>query len=638
MPLELFRINCVTCSAQLAVHDRSAIGKILACPRCNSMVEITEPAASIGSKAAGATTTSELETPAVALEVGSSADATELAPSAAGEIAVGAASRRIVAWSLAGLVVGASLVVAIALREDGSPTEERRSPSVEPNPAIVTQPPAVEAPATSDAPEEIATAEFPPVPTDSPPQLPAEETQTSVPKPQPSIQDTTATEMPTETVAAEPALPAQEADPEPAQRRFDPLEFDPQRLDLSQLDAPRLTESEAANANDVAAEVPVEDMTPTASPSPSQRVRRNPDSSSPELPPDAEQQLAQVLPALQFDGMPLTRFLEMISRLANVPVSIGPEQLLMAGAVANTAVSLDAQEVRLDEALQSALQPLKLKAVPLGPHVVLVREGSDKVREIDYPIDDLVSEEFPLETLADWVVRLVAPTSWQQAGGAGTLDASPNSLHVKQSQHIHYQVLFFLERLRLARELAPRSKFPTERLAGPGQQVTLAEKLGGPTTFTFSHYTPLREIFSHWQQELDVAVLVDWPALNELGLWPQSEFACSANNQPWQQAFDELLEPMGLGWRTVTPQALEITTAEKAADELQLKLYRLQPAAREKGSELVASAQSQLPQHSTDGTAVEYDSIGNVLIVLQPATAQRRIKRWLAEQGLMLAQ
>ena len=41
--MELFAISCTTCQARLKVRDPSAIGKILACPKCGSMVQVAAP-------------------------------------------------------------------------------------------------------------------------------------------------------------------------------------------------------------------------------------------------------------------------------------------------------------------------------------------------------------------------------------------------------------------------------------------------------------------------------------------------------------------------------------------------------------------------------------------------------------------
>ena len=43
MEKALFSITCATCGARLAVRNADAIGAILACPKCGSMVEIAPP-------------------------------------------------------------------------------------------------------------------------------------------------------------------------------------------------------------------------------------------------------------------------------------------------------------------------------------------------------------------------------------------------------------------------------------------------------------------------------------------------------------------------------------------------------------------------------------------------------------------
>ena len=41
--MELFAITCTTCRARLKVRDTAAIGQILACPKCGSMVQVLAP-------------------------------------------------------------------------------------------------------------------------------------------------------------------------------------------------------------------------------------------------------------------------------------------------------------------------------------------------------------------------------------------------------------------------------------------------------------------------------------------------------------------------------------------------------------------------------------------------------------------
>jgi len=226
---------------------------------------------------------------------------------------------------------------------------------------------------------------------------------------------------------------------------------------------------------------------------------------------------------------------------------------------------------------------------------------------------------------------LVVPAAQPPLGETVSLETSDNTLSIEQAQQFHYQVLIFFERLRLARKIPPRSRFPVKRLAGSSAYATLAERLRTQTTFTFSHYTSIGEIVRYWQQELGVPILVDWPALAELGFWPNSRIACTAENKPWSTALDQVLEPLGLGWRAVVGGAVEITSAEKVQTELQLEIYQLD---RELGDQTERVLGELRGIAEKKPAAIAYDPTGKVLLVLQPAAVQRLIYQWLVDKKL----
>jgi len=254
-----------------------------------------------------------------------------------------------------------------------------------------------------------------------------------------------------------------------------------------------------------------------------------------------------------------------------------------------------------------------------------VRQDADRVREIDYPVDDLKASP---QQLAEWVQRLVAPESWQ----TGKLEVTAGALRIEQSQRVHYQVLVFLERLRLVSGLLPRSKFPTQRLAPTPLPAAMAERLSAPAVFTFSRETPLADVLQHWQRELGVPLLVDWPALAEVDLWPESTIVCAVADKPWEAALDEVLGPLGLDWRTTFGGAIEISSADRLQHDLQLELYPLRSDKPIDAEKLIAALGKKL---STQSGELVFDPAAHALLARQPADAQRQIFAWLTEQGLL---
>ncbi|MCH8839655.1 MAG: hypothetical protein IH831_03070 [Planctomycetes bacterium] len=197
----------------------------------------------------------------------------------------------------------------------------------------------------------------------------------------------------------------------------------------------------------------------------------------------------------------------------------------------------------------------------------------------------------------------------------------------------------FLERLRLVRGLSPRSRYPVERLAPTPLHAAMAERLSAPALFTFSRETPLGEVFLHWQRELDLPLLVDWPALAEVELWPNSTIICAVPDCVWHEALADVLEPLGLDWRAAAGGAIEISSAEQLQRDLQLELYPLISDEPTDANQILSRLREHVSktQGATTGqskTEFVFDRTAPAILALQPATAQREILALLVEQGL----
>ncbi|NOZ39581.1 MAG: hypothetical protein GXP24_05065 [Planctomycetes bacterium] len=629
--LEPFKIICVTCQAKLSVRNESLIGQIVACPRCDSMVEVTPPlVASIPATPSPVPTSEEaaadvgaadigVADTGVAEEIGVAQDASLPATEAEMLLAsAGVAKYKLIVWSLASFFVGAALVGTVLLTRN-NPSNEATT-LVPKNPALAPAPSSTSIAATLPTPNEPVqpsppTVETPPtnVPKEAVPAPASDERITAQPTTEPVEQPTPIT--PTDELPEETPRIA---------RRFDPLDFDPERLTLATIDqSPVPVEPSAPDSPDAVVEMPEE--VPSTVP----LVRRGPNGGEETRERDANKQLALLIPRMKIDKMSLVDSLRLFSHLSGVPMSVAPEQLLMAGITPQKRVSFAASEISLGEMLKQVLKPLRLEYTAHGAQIVVTRQEATKHREINYPIDDLVAANTSAEQLARWVEQLVLPQTWKSAGGEGTLEATTGSLRIGQTQQVHYQVLIFLERLRLARNLPPKSRYPVKRLAGTPANILLQEKLAKSATFTFSQFTAIDEIFVHWQTEFDAPLLIDWPALADTDIWPSTTIACAIIDKPWSDALGKVLEPLGLGWRATTGGAIEITSAEKVQNELQLELYPLRRNFEGDVAQLRALAKQQ------DAGVMLYDPVGKVLLALEPASTQRLIFRRISEQRLL---
>ncbi|MCA9235787.1 MAG: hypothetical protein KDA44_09970 [Planctomycetales bacterium] len=628
-----FRITCVTCTARLAVRNEALIGQILACPKCGSMVLVERPAGDEGSAPHTETTRPSSAAPtaapvvaaatgagfddvASALPTESALPVQPAAPSATPapapmpappiEATAGGTGSTLL-WVGGSAVLGAVVVAgAMLLLTRGN--DEPLAANVAAPPAPVIDDDALPSgsapnqnaelpdagddaalPVDESLADDAAAADIQPdtgVPVvETPAGLPADPF-----APDRAGDDAAAdsSERPDEMAdapapaseeAADPNQPRLVIEPSTRRRTIDPLDVDPEGLNLSSLLAgpPPATPSEAA-LEDVPTEEPADDAPPQPQPTEDElarsAVRRDPDGSPAGAPPDVAAALATHLPAVQIKQMPLCRFLDFATQLSGTPVSVSPQQLQLAAITAGRSVSVDLQDATLQQVLAEALKPLRLEPRADEAQIVLQRTGLPQRRTIDYPVDDLTTGDISAETIARWIESYVAPESWTAGGGDGTIAVGDGSLSIDAVEPVQYETLLLLEGIRKARGLTPKSRYPAKLVSDRSPYFALNERLTAPATFTFTAYTPLRAIFRHWQEETEVAVLVDWPALTEARLWPQTRVACSQHDVPWTSALDAVLQPLGLGWRAVDERTIEIISGAKLTSQPETHIYR----------------------------------------------------------------
>jgi hypothetical protein len=641
----------------LKVRSEEVIGQIHACPKCESMVQIVPPA---GWSAIAAGMSQEF-TPVTKTAEAAPAEPVALAPaevmlmdfgvpSAEGADTVGMVAKATAPSSTLWLVWGVSGAAVLlvgglvaALWPGGEPANVA---PVKP----AAQPPAVvgddEQTLASVAEEPDSTAE--PADPDSPPSEPAlRET--------PSQDDAAVAAAPavTEQVAdALPSLPpptdasdatgaeeevAKEATRSPVMK-LDPLDFDASALTLAPSTVPAVG-SIPPGAEGVA-DAPQSESVPPAEEAPvapkvdhSLTVRLGPMLDGAPRPHGVAEQLSLRVNSFEVAEMPLETFIGAVSDLANLAITVDPVALELAGVSARQPVSAKAGDATVEKLLTDSLAKVRLSLVDNGGHIELELAGGEKRRAIDYDVADLVGNGG--KQLASLIQRFVAPESWQSGGGA--IEVRGAKLHVDHTQNIRHQVLIFCERLRLARGMSLRSRYPAALLSVEPAFQQVAAKLNQKTTFTFLPWTRLADVVRHCEDASGLTMVVDWAALADTELSPNSPIACSANNRAWQDVLDKTLEPFGLAWWPVSKDTIQITTADAIEDVQRIEFYSIPMPMREQfatSESLVASLQDELMKQGgaqVKQPAMAIDEASGRLIVLGSPVVHRLLGARLAE-------
>jgi hypothetical protein len=451
-------------------------------------------------------------------------------------------------------------------------------------------------------------------------------------------------ETPIATASASPIAEVEAAeaaavnDADAPRLRIDPLDLDPEGIDLATLlhgDSKPPIDSVAMSDLEQAPE-PVDSDAPAneeAGAGPIELPEGGRVAEGAEIEPPAASAilLARRLPAVKATQMPLALFIDFATGLSAVPVSVPVDELQLAAASSSSAVSVDLKDATLEQMLAEGLRPLRLEPKVVDGQIVLRRSGAGGRRQLAYPVDDLISGD--AKELAAWGARFVTPEAWQAGGGDGRLDADGTTLRVDAGERVGFATILFLEQYRVACGLPPKSKYPAALLKSRSAKGELAVRLAAPATFTFTRPTALRDLIHWWQQEADLAILVDWPALTQSRLAPHSRVTASIAGKPWSEALSTVLEPLGLGWRHVDKWTIEISTLAKLQSEPMLELYGLANAAGSRSADALTKVKAL---SGGKGDAV-FDAKHGVLIVRGPATMQRDLLAWLQAEKLLAA-
>lgn len=623
-----FSVVCETCGAKLKVRDAAIVGQIHACPKCESMVLIAVPAAIASPPpmvppaaqtaspatygtiapddfateiddllqppppAEPAQTLADPDVPDVASMVDSApeptsepaAEPTTEQPAEAAEVATttaGASQTSFWVWTIAGCVGFFALGLLGAawwMRHSDAP----QGPQV----AAVSEAAATEA----NTPEEIEPAaeqvavNKPAIEVASRPEEP------EIPAALPEVETPEAAPLPVEPLPELPPVgddPSTEPEPEePAPKRVNLAPLDPLAIDSANLDLLLIPDVDPNVTADASVEFGPEQPSDTEELEidlPEQKnirfepgsASRGPSYAEPLAAGELASRLEMKLPGITWKRTPLVVAVRELEQLSGVPITVRGADLRMAGVTAMHQVSVAKENATVRQLATALAKEAHLRAETTPQGLVLVRAGTDKWHDVgapQYDVSDLVSSAEEAGALGDLIERVVAPDSWQQA--EAKLAVKGTTLEIHQQLGVHYDILKFIERLRIARGLPTRSKYPKSLLTIEPRLASMKKQLARPTTFAFVDWTPLADVFDYWQQTSGLAMLADWQQLADSDLRPLATMAGSVDNVAFSQALDTCLTPLDMAWTPADGATLELTTLAAANNACWVEFYQ----------------------------------------------------------------
>ena len=324
---------------------------------------------------------------------------------------------------------------------------------------------------------------------------------------------------------------------------------------------------------------------------------------------DIDAQLAMKLVAIEFEKTPLADFVELISSLSTLPITLNVESLALKKLTPESTITTKMEDVTIAEILGSGLAPhdLTFERTPHGLYVTIPKAAT--ARKVSYDLSDLATQ-FP--GLDDWICQYVlsriSADSWLENGGPQRVEVVEESLVVTHTLEIHFEILRLCERMRVACGLNPRFRFPQATFNLKPKAERARERLGTKFTLNFGQPQRLTKILKRLADDTDSRIVINWEALHALQWNSNAEAKLIVDGALFSETLEQLLGPMELGYRIVDSKTIEITSQNVLHDRQEIEFYPLAGLADE-ATEVAAVitqiytklAEQEISLHRQDG-------------------------------------
>ena len=278
--------------------------------------------------------------------------------------------------------------------------------------------------------------------------------------------------------------------------------------------------------------------------------------------------------------IPLHTFLAEISSLSGLPIEIDFKALASRNVTLNLLVQVGQKQTSVRQLLETVLAPHEL-GITAGSQSLTIgylAPGGQAIQEISYPIADLVTVNAngqPDIDLVHWVQSLIAPDSWHVDDSSYQVKLQENTLLVQHLPAVQFEVFQLLTRLRMARKIKPASPVDKRSAAvSLAPRIQRSEKLLRETiSVSFSRQIPLKELFAHLEKDLGRKFIFNGRTLRQAGWSTRSNATLVTDNEALLQALNILLGPMDLTIRIVNDDIVEITSAAAEVARREIEFY-----------------------------------------------------------------
>lgn len=289
----------------------------------------------------------------------------------------------------------------------------------------------------------------------------------------------------------------------------------------------------------------------------------------PTISPEAavEKALSQRI-TVKFVQSPLAEVFRVLGEECKINITLDRSELRRTGIAADRPLDFSVSDGSLRSVLATLGNLLGLDWTICGEVLLITtpRRAESLLWTRIYPVDDLIGSHDKsgratgdAKTLVKIITQCVAPQTWREADGRGSLAVAPSgngkTLVVRQNRRVHEQVAELLARFR---NLAGRPAARGER--DKAGEEAIHDALLRNVTINFDE-TALKDVVHSLKEQCPIPIELDRRALAETGLGDDSPVTCKRRRASLRSALRQMLIVLDLVY-CVRDDVLWITTRE----------------------------------------------------------------------------
>jgi hypothetical protein len=275
---------------------------------------------------------------------------------------------------------------------------------------------------------------------------------------------------------------------------------------------------------------------------------------------------------IQVSAAPLSTIARQLSDTHGITIWVNEPALSRVGISRDARLTCAVKNVSLRAALRLLLRESELTFVVRDGILVVTTpaEAQERLTLRAYPVGDLVQPSVGIDgdSPAEFVKGAVAPQSWGDVGGPGSLAYCSGALLVSQTGEVHENLERMLYELRFAMHPAGLPMPPPEATAQQRMRATLQKRV----SFNYTE-APLTDVLQALAGQTGVNIQIDTRALDGVGIPTNTPVTFAARDEPFRAALRSLLTTLELSF-VFRDEVLLVTTLEESESHLITKFYR----------------------------------------------------------------